>query len=334
VDASVLERKFQRAQAKIENLESTIEDRTRELYLANVDLTERNRELQDLRGELLQVSHLAGMSEVATGVMHNIGNVMNSVNVSVNVLHEALQKSSVRLLGKIAALLAEQSTDATTLAEFLTSDPRGQRFSDSLSAIAERLAHEQSNAVEELSTVREHLQHIIAIISSQQDFARKVEVRERIDLGPFLDKAIILGASRFRQNEIQIEKHYGDIPTLTVNAPKLMQIIVNLLSNARHAIVDGNPDQKVVEVRTHLNCHNTVVITVTDTGVGIPQENLPKIFEHGFTTKEKGHGFGLHISALAAEEMGGSLVAHSEGHGTGATFTLTVPVEAKGPHHA
>jgi signal transduction histidine kinase len=66
-------------------------------------------------------------------------------------------------------------------------------------------------------------------------------------------------------------------------------------------------------------------ITVTDNGVGIPPENMARIFNHGFTTKKDGHGFGLHSGANAAKEMGGSLTAHSDGPGKGATFTLELP---------
>jgi signal transduction histidine kinase len=69
-------------------------------------------------------------------------------------------------------------------------------------------------------------------------------------------------------------------------------------------------------------------ITVEDNGVGIPRENLVRIFSHGFTTRKDGHGFGLHGSAIAAKEMGGSLTAHSDGPGLGACFTLELPIPA------
>jgi len=69
-------------------------------------------------------------------------------------------------------------------------------------------------------------------------------------------------------------------------------------------------------------------ISVCDTGVGIEQENLTRIFSHGFTTKADGHGFGLHTSALAAKAMGGSITAHSEGSGKGATFIIELPLNS------
>jgi signal transduction histidine kinase len=71
-------------------------------------------------------------------------------------------------------------------------------------------------------------------------------------------------------------------------------------------------------------------MTVSDNGVGIASENLTRIFNHGFTTRKDGHGFGLHSGALAAREMGGALWAQSDGPGKGATFTLELPLSAKG----
>jgi signal transduction histidine kinase len=70
-----------------------------------------------------------------------------------------------------------------------------------------------------------------------------------------------------------------------------------------------------------------VKIWVSDNGIGILPENLTRIFNHGFTTRRNGHGFGLHSGALAAKELGGVLLAYSEGPGTGATFCLELPVQ-------
>jgi signal transduction histidine kinase len=82
--------------------------------------------------------------------------------------------------------------------------------------------------------------------------------------------------------------------------------------------------------RTHLSVSNGgdyVRIVVADNGVGIPKENLTRIFNHGFTTRKEGNGFGLHSGVLAAKEMGGRLVAAGEGTGHGATFTLKLPTQ-------
>src|SRR5581483_612076 len=119
-------------------------------------------------------------------------------------------------------------------------------------------------------------------------------------------------------------------PEVTVEKHKVLQILVNLIRNAKHACEEQNPAEKRLTVRV-AGCGDRVQIVVSDNGTGIPAENLIRIFNHGFTTKKEGHGFGLHTSALAAKEMGGALLVHSAGPGLGATFTLELPLHAPAP---
>ena len=92
-----------------------------------------------------------------------------------------------------------------------------------------------------------------------------------------------------------------------------------------HVMMAGGKDKRLtMQVRA---ANGRVQIAVMDNGVGIPAENMTRIFNHGFTTREKGHGFGLHSAALAAREMGGTLNAHSDGPGQGATFILELPLQ-------
>jgi C4-dicarboxylate-specific signal transduction histidine kinase len=119
-------------------------------------------------------------------------------------------------------------------------------------------------------------------------------------------------------------REYDSLPVVTVQKHKVLQILVNLLRNAKHACDDSGKATKQVTVRVVAE-HGRVRISVTDNGIGIPAENLTQIFAHGFTTRKNGHGFGLHSGALVARELGGSLTALSDGPGRGATFVLDLP---------
>ena len=101
------------------------------------------------------------------------------------------------------------------------------------------------------------------------------------------------------------------------------------MRNAKYACDDsGRPDkQLLVQVK---GAGERVRIAIIDNGVGIAPENMAKLFRHGFTTREAGHGFGLHSGALTARELGGSLTARSDGPGCGAAFVLELPLVA--PH--
>ena len=104
----------------------------------------------------------------------------------------------------------------------------------------------------------------------------------------------------------------------------MLQVLINLLSNAKHALLDSQREDRRIVVRSRLR-EGAIRIEVEDNGVGISPDNLERIFRFGFTTKDKGHGFGLHGSALAAKQLRGSLIVHSEGVGRGAMFALELP---------
>ncbi len=272
-----------------------------------------------------KIAHASGMAEVATGVLHNVGNVINSVNISADLAQNGLRTSSIGILENVIGLLDSHGADSATLQKFLTADPRGKRMVESLNVITKRLQQEHAEVDEELASLREHVRHVIAIVASQQEYARSMGVLEELDLGPFLDKAIALSGTAFSSNDICVERSYGDAVGLTIEPHKLMQIVVNLLSNARHALAENDPGDRVIRVQTRSDGDDSVVISVADNGTGIPEENLTRIFAHGFTTKANGHGFGLHSSATAAMELGGKLSAETGGLGLGATFLLTLP---------
>jgi signal transduction histidine kinase len=143
-----------------------------------------------------------------------------------------------------------------------------------------------------------------------------------------IEEALRLHAVSFERNGIHVERQYSQVPPIEVDRHKLLQILVNLLSNARHALQESKTPDKRLLIRIRLSPGGDhLIIEVSDTGVGIAPENLARLFSQGFTTKKTGHGFGLHISALSAIEMNGRLSCASAGLGQGATFTLELPVD-------
>jgi signal transduction histidine kinase len=131
-----------------------------------------------------------------------------------------------------------------------------------------------------------------------------------------------LNAGAFERHNITVVREFSPLPPIMVDKHKVLQILVNLIRNAQCALRDGGPPDKRMILRIVPGGPGTVRISVIDNGVGIPPENIVRIFGHGFTTRKGGHGFGLHSGALAAKQLGGSLTCQSDGHGTGATFTL------------
>ena len=292
------------------------------------DLTafkEAETQLLQMNDQLVEASRRAGMAEVANNVLHNVGNVLNSVNVAAALLNETVRNSEVRDLNRVLQLIAEHQDD---LGDFMTRDPRGVHLPAYLIEAGRVLGDEQASLLDKLQSLTKNIDHIKNIVSTQQSYAGMSGVEQVVELDELLDDALNINVGSLDRHHISVSKEYDNLPAVTLDKQKAMQILINLIGNAKHAIRDADTDDGQIQLRI-VRKENWVILQVTDNGVGITPDNLEKIFRHGFTTKKDGHGFGLHSAVLAAKEMGGSLTASSNGAGTGATFTLKLPLTSK-----
>jgi PAS domain S-box-containing protein len=280
---------------------------------------ERTRELRQAHLQLMEAARVAGREEISTTILHNVGNMVSSLNVAAEVMGEQLRKSRAAPLRKAMGVLRDNSGQ---LARFLTEDPRGQRLLSYLSLAAEELCLENERLLTELSELQKNLDHINNIITVQQSLAsRTLQIIEELDVCVTVDEALRIQLQH--ATDIEVVRDYVPLPPLHTDRHKLLQILINLMSNARYALRAAPPPRRL-EVRVR-DVGARVQVQVKDTGIGIPPEKMKQIFQYGFTDKKDGHGFGLHSCALHARAMGGSLMAHSDGAGQGATFTLELP---------
>jgi signal transduction histidine kinase len=266
------------------------------------------------------------MAEIATSVLHNVGNVLNSVNVSATVVADRLRHSDVPSLGQVSNLIAEHRADLGT---FITADERGRMIPDFIAQLAGCLDEEQKVLTNEVASLTKGIDHIKQIVAAQQSMAKKSSVRTSVEPAKLLETALSLQAAASSRN-VKIERDYQSLPKpVELDEHKVLQILVNLISNAAQAVAArGDATKQItlrIATRTDELGREWLSYSVADNGVGIAPENLARIFGHGFTTKQDGHGFGLHSAVNAAREMGGDLSVASEGVGRGATFTLEIP---------
>ena len=294
------------------------------------DITERRRaeeELEEVHKQLLVASRQAGMAEVATNVLHNVGNVLNSVNVSASLVAERIRKSKSAGLERVASLLSAQAD----LTAFLGS-ARGRHLPTYLQELADELLVERDACVAELAALRANVEHIKEIVAMQQGYAKRGGVTDTLDIRVLAEDSLRMNEGAFSRHGVTVVRDFAVVPLIQVDKHKVLQILVNVIRNAKYACAEMPGGEKRVTVRIRAT-PAAIVVAVIDTGVGIPPQNLERVFNHGFTTRADGHGFGLHSSALAARELGGSLYASSPGTGQGATFTLTLPlVHAESRH--
>ena len=285
-------------------------------------------QLDKLNRRLMDTSRQAGMADVATGVLHNVGNVLNSVSVAATVVGDRLRRSKLTNLHRATQMMREQNGRLT---EFLTSDPKGKLLPEYFASVTDQLADEQGKLIARMDSVAKHIEHIKEIVAMQQSYAKVSGAYENLPLVGLVEDALRINLAAFDRHGINVTREFEpNLPTVCVDRHKVLQILINVLRNAKYAMEGMHRDAKHLVIGVGLASADRVVIRIRDNGVGIPEDNLTKIFTYGFTTKKDGHGFGLHSGANAAKEMGGSLAARSDGPGKGAEFILELPTTAKG----
>jgi signal transduction histidine kinase len=238
------------------------------------------------------------------------------------VVSDRVRKSRGVNMSKVAALLRQHEQD---LPGFFANDPKGKQLPGYLSTLAEHLVVEQKDLLEELDLLSSNVDHIKQIVAMQQSYSKVSGVRETLPPEELVEDALRMNGAAMERHQIQVVRDYTKAPPVLVEKHKVLQILINLIRNAKYACDDTGRTDKQVTLRVWKNGGDFVNISVADNGIGIPQENLTRIFEHGFTTRKEGHGFGLHSGALAAKDLGGTLTVASEGKGCGATFVLSLP---------
>jgi len=285
---------------------------------------ERTRELEEAQKRLVDTAHRAGMAEIATNVLHNVGNALNSVSVSTDLVQARLEGSRIGTIERVVKLVSEHKDD---LPAFFGSDPRGKSLLDLLDALAKRLEEERRSNLEDIERVCKHVGHIRDIVSLQQSVAGATRLFDDVVIAELVEDAIRISALEAKTHGIEIARDIcPSVTSWPLEKHRVLQILVNLISNAGHGLLAAGADgEKRLVVSARVENDDRLRFTVRDTGCGIAPDVMPRLFSFGFTTRTGGHGFGLHSCAIAAKSMGGEIIAHSDGVGRGATFTLLLP---------
>jgi two-component system, NtrC family, sensor kinase len=316
-----------RVQTALEEAKATLErrvlERTAELQKQIEAKDRAHAELAATQQRFMKLSREAGMAEVATGVLHNVGNVLNSVNVSATIAAGKISELRADNLIAAVGLLDEHQDD---LPFFLSSDPKGVRVIPYLAKLGARIEEDRQVSLKELEHLREHVAHIKQIVATQQNYAKTSGLVEKTSLAELVEDALRIVVPALERHGIVFERQFEDLPEVNVDKHQALQILLNLLRNAKESIKESGNVVRRICLRIGRNGDDRVRIEVHDTGVGLTQDQLTRIFAYGFTTKRDGHGFGLHSGALAAKQMNGSLRAESDGPGLGARFILEFPM--------
>ncbi len=297
------------------------------LRCANDQLEKRveecTRELREAQSQLVDAALTAGKAELATNILHNVGNVLNGANVLNHQIRDRLGEFHWNSLEKVVALINRHRDD---LAGFFSRDPRGRRIPEYLEKFAAQKLREHTVLGNEVERLGEHLEHIRCIVSMQQEHAKSANTWEETSYAAILDTAIGINLPAIDRHGIEVRREFADIPRQRLKKHQILQVVINLIKNATYAMAEVEPARRTLTVRLVRGKGQMVRIEVADNGCGIAPERMDKLFQRGFSTREGGHGFGLHGSRLAATDLGGTLRAQSAGADRGATFVLELPL--------
>jgi signal transduction histidine kinase len=283
---------------------------------------ESERKMSEINDELVKASSKAAKVELADGVLHNVGNIVNSINVSTNSIKKQVEQLSVSKLDRVCQLISEHESD---FGDFVQSNAQGQKIPSYILKVNEALAVEKCSVDEELQDLVKNVNHIKAVITSQQSAAKSNSTKQLLTPEELLSDAVTANKANLANHDVEISEEIDqEIPAFYSDKHKILQILVNLIKNANDALVENQSTNPQITTRVR-HVDDCVVFEVADNGIGIPPEKIGQIFQHGFTTKQTGHGFGLHSSEKAATDLGGKLTVSSEGIGAGATFRLSIP---------
>lgn len=279
--------------------------------------------IQADRSEYVRSARIAGMSDVSMAVVHNAGNVLNSINVSTQYVAKEIAGLGV---SDIRSLVTELEEHRENLADYVANDPNGRFMIPFLAAMAEALDDLRTRCLVELESVDHGIEHVIDLIRSQERYAIGASVVEEARIPDVVNMAFNIAAlSNERSGRIHVERSYAKLPKVRIDRHKLTSILINVISNAIEALVPDEVSAPRLELSVYSMSQDRFVIEITDTGVGIAPENLDKIFNSSFTTKVESSGHGLHTTANLCNEMGIAIGAVSEGAMCGTTIKLRVP---------
>ena len=317
-----LSRSFNHMTEKLRQSKQQLDEYSRSLE-EKVD--ERTSELREAQADLVSQAHEAGMAEMAVGVLHNIGNAITPVKVTISLMSERLRNSPLRT--KIGEGLAK-FPEALHSAQDLTEQEKEQLVRIT-KLIPGAVNEELDRVIADVESLREKNLYIEEIIRLQMHYARLHGATESVDVIRVAQDALKMLKDLFGRYHIEVETFFEQVPKVQLEESKLLQILLNLIKNGCESMFGNKEGEKKITIKTTFQDDSDVpkvIVSIKDTGCGFIQEDSKQMFTFGYSTKERGSGFGLHSCANYLIANKGTIDAWSKGPGQGAEFVVGLPV--------
>lgn len=261
-------------------------------------------------------SRAAGMSQVASTVVHNIGNVLTNVNSLLETINQKVNDLRVEPLGSLANRLRDPDVDK----ELADQAP------EYLHGLSQSLRSDRDELVEMLGVLQGNIAHIHDVIREQRQHTGADSVSQTAVVEDLLQEAIRCCEERMKQSDVHVYVA-GDLDTeLQTDSSVLLQVFINLIANAQVAFEDSSTDHRQLAI-TVKKFDDTVRMRFTDNASGMCEDTLKRLFEAHYTTRADGTGLGLHFCSLSIARLGGRIEASSQGIGHGSVLTIWLPIQ-------
>jgi PAS domain S-box-containing protein len=279
-----------------------------------------DREIEKMHKKNIDMAHAAGMAEMASDTLHNVGNVLNSIKISAESISETFRTGTYDFKNLIQATnLLNQKFNCTD--DFIANDPNNKKLLEYLVLFSDGLQQEKLQTLENIDRLLKGVRVVENIVAAQQTYASLESMMDSHNLKDIVEDSITLKNDLLERYSIKIEKDFKSVNKVHVQKSKLVHILLNLIHNAADAMVSEPPEQRKLSFVIEQS-EGAVFLEVKDSGQGIPTDKHQKIFTHGYTTKDDGHGFGLHSSAKYMAEMNGKIWVENNVDQSGVTFIL------------
>jgi signal transduction histidine kinase len=285
------------------------------------DITERIKAQEQLKAaqkELIEKAHHAGMFDIASSNLHNVGNLLNSIVTSTHVIKEITKKPYIEKLKKANEMLSHNLDKAETP---IINAPDNDTLLKYYFHLEQQISSEIKVINDEIERLGKKAQSIDHVIKSQQEYVSFGTITDEHDLVEIINDVIKIHSKQLDQNSIKVVVSGDDDYKIQAQRVKMIHILTNLIKNAIDSMQNTPIDSRVLGFRLQTE-KNYIILKVSDQGIGIEKENITKIFYFGFNSEENEFDDGLHSSANYMAEMGGKIWAESEGKNKGATFCL------------
>jgi DNA-binding LacI/PurR family transcriptional regulator/signal transduction histidine kinase len=268
--------------------------------------------------ELTEQAYREGMADISIEILHNIGNILNSINVSASLMKTATDSPLIPYLINANQLLSSHLED---LGNFIARDPKGMKLMQFYLKLGTYFAEFKNQVLYNSTRLDEKIKSIVDLISAQQTYTGVNESIERHDIASILDDTIKLMAESIEKYQIQVTKDYRVRPQIMVQRLKLFHVLFNLINNAKTAMTETKADERKLTL-TICEDEKGKYIRISNNGYGPSHNLLEKIFDFGYPNPTTGYELGLHSCIKYMDEMGGKIWADANNPNQGTTFVL------------